>query len=298
MSLNSNKIRKFNEMVGDTNLEVYDSMTRVWLSDKTFKKIHIKNLGEILYKVYKPMNKWKKKGDKGYYGVMGLDWDDEEWSILNRINTNYTALSIMINSINNVLDRGNSEIKRFDFITPKFGSVEFYAEYDRFMEFVKRNARNIFLKTTEENGSTVINNIVNAIRRSKGIGDDAEKIVVEYLPKLFGGVSNIKLPDGSGDANDMVGGADIFFDYNGETNTIQVKKIRSLNKYISKYKPYGKDVYYTKGASISKPYLTNYYAILDSENLYFFKNDTSRISIKNGELGIPADLLLKEFRYK
>lgn len=289
------KVRKFNEMASEETPLVTDYMTRVWISNKNFKKIHIKNLGEILYSVYKPIGHWKKKGDKGFFGVMDLEWDDERWSILNRINTNYTALSIMINSINDVLDKGKSNIEKFDF-SMEFGSKEFYVEYDRLMEFCKRNARKIFLKTTEEDGSTIINNIVNAIRRTKGVGDNAEKIVVDFLPKLNKKVTNIKLPEGSGDANDMVGGADVFFDFNGRTFTIQVKKVRSVNIY-NKDNSVGVN-YYTRGASISKHYKTDYYAILDNIDLYFFKNDNSKINLSEGELGFPDELLIKKFKYK
>ncbi|CAG7580746.1 MAG: hypothetical protein SLAVMIC_00542 [uncultured marine phage] len=286
------KMKRFNEMFNETppDIEVKDFMSRKWISDKKFKKLHIKNLGEILYNVYKPIGHWKKKGVKGFFGVMDLPWDDERWSILNRINTNYTALSILVNSINYVLEKGDSDISKFDLVSPTFGSTEWYEEYNRLSDFMKRNARNIFLKLTEEDGSTIINNIVTAIRRTRSIGDNAEKVVVEYLPKLNKNVTNIKLPEGSGDATDMVGGADVLFDYNGNTYTVQVKKVSYVNKRGS--------IYVTKGASISKHYKTNYYAILDKNYLYFFKNDPSKIQLIYGELSMEEDLLIKSFKYK
>lgn len=277
-------IKRFNEM--SSNMEVSNRLTRVWISDKKFKGIHMKNLGNILHKVYSPIGHWKKK-DGGFYGVMNLEWDDEPWSILNRINTNFNALTVMINSINDILD---SDIPKFDLTSSEFGSDEFYTEYDRLMDFCKRNAKNIFLKTTEENGSSVINNIVSAIRGTRRVGDKAEEVVTKFLPMLNKNITNIKMPDGSGDSNDMVGGADIFFDYKGKTFTIQVKKVRFINERG--------DRFITKGASISKHYKTNYYALLDNNVLYFFRNMTSQIDLINGELSIPNTLLVRKFNYK
>ena len=287
----SMKLKKF-EAFTETppSIEVKDWMSRKWISNKKFKKMHIKNLGDILHSVYSPIGHWKKKNAKGFFGVMDLPWDDERWSILNRINTNYTALSILVNEINEVLERGNSDIPKFDLVSPVFGSNEWYEEYNRLADFMKRNGKNIFLKKTEETGSTVINKIVDAIRRTRSVGDQAEKVVVEYLPKLNSNVTNIKLPEGSGDATDMVGGADVLFDYNGKTFTIQVKKVSYVNKRGS--------VYVTKGASISKHYKTDYYAILDRQYLYFFKNDPSKIQLIFGELSMEEDLLIDSFKYK
>lgn len=265
---------------------VNDSMTRSWLSDPAFKKIHIKNIGDILKRVYEPVGHWKKNDKSGFYGVMDLEWDSERWSILNRINTNYTALTLMVNSINNALD--NSSINKFDFVNNKFGTPEFYTEYSRLIELMKKNSK-IFLKLKEDDGSKTINLIVNAIRGTKSAGDLGEKIVVDYLPKLNPKISNIRIPDGSGDSNDMIGGADVFFDYNDKTFTIQVKRVSSVIDKDGKY--------ITVGASISKHYKTNYYAIMDRKTLYFFNNKESGINILDGELEIDNSLLVKSFVY-
>lgn len=288
-------IKKFNEMSAMISDKVTDHMTRRWISDKAFKLLHIKNIGIILKRVYEPKGHWKRRnGTSGFFGVMDLPWDSERWSLLNRINTNYSALSILINSTNDVLTKGNSDIPRFDFIQNPFGSATFYTEYNRMMDFVHRNSNNIFLKLTEDDGSTIINNIIKAIDRSKRIGDKAETVVSQYLPLVRSGITNIKLPEGSGDSNDMIGGADIFFDYKGKTYTIQVKKVSRIKKepyYTTK-------TYTTVGASISKHYKTDYYAVLDNKFLIFFRNDPSNIKLIDGELTFNRSVLVKEFEYK
>ena len=281
------QIKKYQRFIeGTSNLIVNDGMTRVWLSDPSFKKIHIKNIGDILKSVYEPVGNWKRNEKSGFYGVIDLEWDNERWSILNRINTNYIALTIIVNSVNNALS--NSSIQKFNFVDVNFGTPEFYNEYNRLVDLMKKNSK-MFLKTKETDGSNTINAIVNAIRGIKSAGDLGEKIVVDYLPKLNSKISNIRTPEGSGDSNDMIGGADILFDFNNKVYTMQVKRVSSVINKDGKY--------ITVGASISKHYKTNYYAIMDRKNLYFFNNKESGIKISNGELEIDATLLIRSFSY-
>ncbi len=266
---------------------VSDILTRSWLSNPEFKKIHIKNIGDILQSVYQPIGNWKRKSESGFFGVMDLEWDNERWSILNRINTNYIALAIIINYINKAL--ANSRIPMFNFTNLKFGSIEFYDEYNRLVDFMKKNSTKLFLKKTEEDGSNTINAVVSAIRGTKSAGDVGEKIVVDYLPKLNPNISNIRIPEGSGDATDMIGGSDVIFDFGGKTFTIQVKRVKNVLNKDGKY--------ITSGASISKHYKTNYYAILDRSNLFFFNNKENGIELKDGELVVDATLLIRRFSY-
>lgn len=283
-------IIKYNDFIKESDSTtpfISDSITRAWLSDPKFKKINIKNIGDILQSVYQPIGNWKRKTESGFFGVMDLEWDNERWSILNRINTNYTALAILINYINKAL--ANSTIPMFNFVDNKFDTPEFYDEYNRLVDFMKSRSKQIFLKTTEQDGSSTINAVVDVIRITKSVGDLGEKIVVDYLPKLNSGISNIKIPEGSGDSTDMIGGADVLFDFNGKTFTIQVKKVKAVSNIDG--------TYITTGASISKHYKTNYYAILDKSNLYFFNNKEEGIEIKSGELTINATLLVKRFSY-
>lgn len=283
------KIKKYQIFLESTsNLLVSDFLTKKWISDPTFKKIHIRNIGDILKSVYDPINHWKRNEKSGFYGVMDLEWDNERWSILNRINTNYTALTIIINSVNNALSKSNSKNDKINFIDVNFGTVEFYSEYNRLVDILKKNSK-MFLKTTESDGSNTINVVVNAIRGIKSAGDIGEKIVVDYLPKLNPSISNIKIPDGSGESTDMIGGADVFFDFNNKTYSVQVKRVKEVINKDGKY--------ITIGASISKHYKTNYYALLDKSKLYFFNNKESNIQIVDGELSIDSSLLIRSFTY-
>lgn len=280
-------VEKYSEFDNsNSNLEVTDRDTRSWMSDKIFKRKNIKNFGEILYSTYNPIEHWKKKPG-GTWGVMDLPWEDQRWSILNKINTNYSAFSVILNMSNKVIKHKPS-IKPFDLKNPEFGSEEWYEEYDRFMRFLKRNSKNIFLKLSDDGGSSIINKVVERISWSSSKGDKAELTTKKFLPQLNKNITNIKIPDGYGDLNDMAKGIDIYFDYSGNTFTIQVKKVSNVLKLYDGFK--------TIGASISKPYSTDYYSLLDNNIIYFFRNKD--ISLVDGELILPMSSFVKKFKYK
>jgi len=274
------KINKYGDF---SNLEVTDRDTRSWMSDKIFKRENIKNFGDILKSVYQPIGHWKKKPG-GTWGVMDLPWDGQRWSILNKINTNYSAFTIILNMSNEIIK--GSKIEPFDLVNSEFGSEEWYKEYNIFIKFLKRNGKNIFLKVSDDGGSSIINKVVEKISWSSSKGDEAEIVTKKFLPKLNPGIRNIKIPDGYGDLNDMVKGVDIYFDYNDSKFSIQVKKMMGIIDL-------GDRGFKTKGASISKHYSTDYYSLLDNNWIYFFRNKNMKLI--DGELIIPQDSFIKRF---
>jgi hypothetical protein len=287
---NIKKFENYNSSGGDNSndIKINDYHTKKWLSYQKFKRSNIDNFHRLLKDVYKPIGHWYEKGYKK--GVVGLEWDKENWSLLNRINTNYSALSNLINSLNEYISENNIGIKPFNFIENKFGTSSFWREYERMIDFLENN-KQLLLKTTKDGGSKVINDTIEPIFRTMSIGDFGEDLVMKYLPKLNPNITNIKSPDESGDSEDMTKGVDIKFDFKGKTYTIQVKKI----KYTKK----DGDVYKTYGSSIAKKYNVDYYAFVDKYYVRFFKNYPSKIDIKwGGVLEIDKNLLSGEFRYK
>lgn len=264
---------------------ITDTQTSYWLSNKSFKKLHIERIGIILKNVYNPLGYWKKYQ---YWGVMDLPWEEERWSILNKINTNYRSLALLINGVNNAIVEGNKNIPLFDFKNVIFGSKEFYDEYVRFINFLTKNQRVIFLKLDENSGSKIINSIVNRIRRTTKLGDKAEELVIRRLYKVFKGdsVSNIRMISGSGKKQDMIGGVDISFKLNGDNKTIQVKKGHSILKTSS-------NDYIIIGVSISSHYNVDYISFVINNKIHLFEYDKNGIDLQeNGDITIDKNLLI------
>lgn len=278
---------ELNDMFDEQDLKVSSNQTKTWLSNPIFKKKHISLIGSILRNVYKPLGFWKKHN---FWGVMDLPWEGG-WSVLNKINTNYSALSIMINEINRALTQGGSKIKPFNFSGKQVGTSEFYEEYERLMVFVDKNKTKIFSKVSEEGGSQVINKMVKLIRGTTRAGDNAEKLTVNILPQIFNSATNIKMPDGYGESADMLGGIDLTFDIGGIQKTVQVKKCTAV--FLDKES----EMYQIIGTSLSKHYEVDYISCVTRYYLYLFEYDAKRMERQmNGDLHINKELLVKSIK--
>jgi len=279
-------------------LKITNNQAKIWLSDETFKQKHVKKINKMLRDVYKPLGYWKKYQ---LWGVMDLPWEvedksgnlfaDKKWSLLNKINTNFGCLAIMVNEINRALVEGNSKIPLFDFRNKKFGTKEFYDEYDRMMEFVDKNKEKIFLKLTEEGGSKIINKMVNRIKASTRVGNKAEGLVSRYIKYIFPGAKRIEIPKGDGERQDMIDGSDITFYLNGSKKTVQVKRSKGIFKENNRYR--------IVGLSIAKHYDVDYIACVTKYYMYFFEYDQNNIEkLTNGDIIIDKSVLVRSFKLK
>jgi hypothetical protein len=279
---------EYGNLFNDETLEVTPIQVKRWLSNPNFKKKHIKNIENILRSIYKPRGHWKKYK---FWGVMDLPWEHESWSILNKINTNYNALSIMINEINRALREGNSDIPLFDFSDKRDGTREFYKEYDRMMEFVEKNKEKIFLKLDDNGGSQTINKMINQIQWNTKIGNQTEELVAKYIPYIYPNSTDIKVPEGGGQIKDMSGGIDITFNLDGQEKTVQVKRCKNIVRAGGEYK--------IIGTSLSKHYNVDYFACATTKYLYFFEYNKEFIKkLMNGDLIIDRSLYIKSYKLK
>lgn len=257
--------------------------TKIWMSNYKFKNTHIKYINKFLQEVYEPIGYWKKYQQ---WGVMDLPWEKERWSILNKINTNWMALPIMINEINRSLKEGNSKIELFNFNKVKFDSKQFWNEYFRMMKFINKFKKQIFLKLSEDSGSKTLNEMIKVINKTSRSGDIAEIIVKKYIPSIFKDATNIEIPKGYGENQDMIDGIDLTFYMNNERKTVQVKKCETIFKTSD-------GNIQVIGTSFSKHYTVDYLACVTKTDLVIFKYDASNIIIlSEGDLKINSNLIV------
>lgn len=271
---------------------ISDYQTKLWMSNHQFKRINIKQINTILRNVYKPIGHWKKRQ---LWGVVNLPWENTEWSILNKINTNYSALTILINEVNRSLKNSKTETPLFIFGDKQFSSQKWYDEYYRMIKFLDKHRTKLFLKLEAGTGSKIINAIIKKIQDTSKSGDSGERLVISYLPRIFtkdDTVSDIKMPNGGGEIQDMSGGIDLTFNLNGEPKTIQVKRCKSVLKgYKNKYR--------VIGTSIASHYNVDYLACVSRYNLVLFRYDPSRIELlTNGDIKLDESLLIKNIKLK
>lgn len=270
------------------SIRVTDKSTKVWMANNTFKNTYIKQIDSMLRDVYKPIGHWKKYK---FWGVMDLPWETERWSILNKINTNYSSLTILINEVNRAILEGGSDVPLFDLINKRFGSKQFNEEFVRFLNFLDKNKKKIFLKIDENTGSRVINKIVNVIKFTSKMGENAEVLVAKRLPKMLNGIVNdIEIIAGAGEEEDMVGGIDIVFKLNGNSKTIQVKRCKAVFKSRD-----GR--YMAMGTSVATHYNVDYIAFVSKKVIALFRYQQDKIELlQNGDMMMDTSILVSNIK--
>lgn len=297
------KINKFlydilNENIENTeqmidNLKIQTTDTREWLSDSNFKRINIQNFKEILRDVYQPHGHWGKNypdNPNSPVGVIELPWESERWSVLNRINTNFTAFKTLINMINRVIIENSKITKPFDFKNNRFGSPEFYSEYERFIKYLYNHRNRIFQKLTPPSGSNIINEIIRIINNTMNKGDTTEVLVNKNLYRIFDDLNwSIKKGE-SGGFEDMIEGVDIIFKQNDQSKKrIQVKTINQRPVELSN------GFLQLSGTGISRHYKVEYLAVVfNKKEVYMFEYNPDLIQLYSGDLLVHRSLLHKK----
>jgi hypothetical protein len=262
-------------------VKVSDRHTKIWINNHQFKRIHVKQIGIILRDVYKPTGHWRKHQ---FWGVMNLPWEDVQWSILNKISTNHTALPVLINELNRSIKDSNLNVPEFIFTDKQFTSQKFYDEYYRMMNFIKTHKEKVFLKLDSNSGGRILNRIIKRLQETSGVGDSAEGLVVEHLPSIFSSnkIDNIDTPMGDD--------VDILFKLDGVSKTIKVIECKSILKSDS-------NKYLVLGAYVSKDYDVDFISCVSKHNITIFRYETNGIELlSNGDLKIQESLLSKNIK--
>jgi len=184
------------------------------------------------------------------------DLEKEGWSLVNKINTNMLALSILVEDINIVLrNSGTEEINLFNGDLP--------SELKRFQTHIDKFKHRIF--NTE---SKTFKRIISALERTSQKGNLTEsKTYIELIKKF--GQSNVKLISGEGVRKDMFGGIDMEITVNGILAHAQIKPAVEVKKVDS--------IYEVRLKSTIKNYKTDWIIIECDDNIYIFSNKNSKI---------------------
>ena len=181
-------------------------------NNTSVKKIYCSGIDKILKKVfpdkYFGWNEYKKGDLPGIY-----DLEKHGRSVINKLNTNYSCLCILVNDVNKVLNyEGRPEIKIIgeDYDT----QIE---QTTQLINFIDEKKDRIF----SPNSSTY-QNIMSTLYRTDKSGDKTEDIVIEKLIEKFG-KENVTKIGGLGSIKDATKGIDCEINSDDKIYTSQIK---------------------------------------------------------------------------
>lgn len=240
------------------------NLVKKWMSNPKFKKIVSSKTRDLLKNVYSPHGKYSNGG------IVNLDWESNDWSILNRIQTSYTALSSIFNYMKAV-SKGTLDLEKYDFM-----SDEFLKCLDDIFDLANKKPK-IFL-ALQPGDSKLIDSIVKNISKNTIFGNLAEGVTKRFILKNNPNIEFIE----TSRADDMLKGIDVSFKYNNKIYTVQVKRtsIQKLKKGI------------VANLSLPRHYNVDYFGLYTYDTYYFIKYDIHKMKIlKNGNLYIPYELI-------
>jgi len=226
---------------------------------------------KILKSVYDPRGKWVNTIEKGGVYNTGHKLDNENRSLLNYLNTNYIAICILVNWINNKIVNG--DIKNFT-------QVDFYLsswsnELQKLFKILDEYKDRIF-----HPHSDILPELLKAMDRTSKIGDDAEKETIKRL--MNKGITDVKQAK-FGEKDDMLKGIDIRFSYGKHKNqTIQTKAYTRMEETDTH------NIFYINGI---KPYKVDYFSFYNKkENKFYMFSNSNSIEFDKNIIKIPKNL--------
>jgi len=233
------------------------------------KKKFMYTIMDILKEVFSEY--WKEKNEYGPDQMSGIyDYETKGRSVINKLNTNYSAFCILVNDINEVLRfYGNTPV---NFVGKS--QNEQMKELGKFLSALNEFRHRIF-----NSESATFQTIMASLDKTNKFGDVREVNAVVNLKKIFG-TDSVKKAGALGDRADMIDGVDATVELDDTLKTIQIKP---FNGYET-----NEGIITVFGTGNVKPYTTNYIAFHDDKKgtIVFKNNDTKII---NGRFTFPVD---------
>lgn len=184
------------------------------MSNYRLRKLYSNGIIAILKKVYKDY--WRDKTDTELSGFYDVEAKGKR-SILNNLNTNIYGFCMLIEIINNILDKNNLQNKKFDFIEDVNKNEK---EIKRFLNALNYYKLDIFTKKNED-----FVNIVGKLKQTYKKGEKGEELSLNKIKKHFGDRVDVDKIGGHGSKIDAINGIDGVITLDGIKKTTQIKII-------------------------------------------------------------------------
>jgi hypothetical protein len=188
------------------------------------------------------------------------DFEQPGRSVINKLNTNYSAFCILSNDISTALKHYGQP--PLNFIGQS--NAEQLNELSRMLKFMIEYRYRIFNPE-----SATFKEIMSSLDKSNRFGDTREIKSVADMKKIFNTEKVFKVGE-LGGADDMLGGIDATVEDNGKIKTIQIKPFNNWEEKDGRIVVYG--------TGNVKRYSTDYMAFqTDKYGTYVFKTDGMKI---------------------
>ena len=186
-------------------------------NNPTVKNIFKNNINKVLKEVFHEYYKNKDEYSPGEsYGI--YDFEMSGRSVINKLNTNYSAFCVLLRDVNRVLSSMQQPIIVFNYQSTE-GQITQVHRLNHFIDLYKNR---IF-----HTNSSTFQTIMFVLGQTHAWGQKREDNTVLILKKQFG-EKNVKPIGKLGSTEDMVGGIDTVIDVDGKRLTAQIKPFTHL----------------------------------------------------------------------
>jgi hypothetical protein len=194
-------------------------------------------------------------------------------SVINKLNTNYTAFCILLKDINQVIATiPNKNPIVFIDKTP----AEQKKEVERLVGALNHFKYRIFDKE-----SSTLHNLLRTLTEKDKAGSKREEITAAILKRFFGKSAKVELVGELGNKKDAIQGVDLEITKDGQLHTAQVKPYREMK--------IGEDGITLEGTASVKLYKTDWMVFQKGKNVLVFNQ---KPKIVGGNFVFPSESLL------
>lgn len=223
-------------------------------NNPTVKNLFKDNINKVLKEVFHEYYKNKNEYSSGEsYGI--YDFEMTGRSVINKLNTNYSAFCVLLRDVNRVLSAMQQPTIVFNYQS----SQNQITQVHRLNQFINTYKDRIF-----NTNSSTFQTIMFVLGQTHAWGQKREDNTIVLLKKQFG-ENNVKPIGKLGSTQDMVGGIDTIITINGSEVTAQIKPFTHL---IGE-----QNLTFVMGAGNVKKYKTDW--------LIFSKNDKEILVFDN-----------------
>lgn len=223
-------------------------------NNPTVKNLFKDNINKVLKEVFHEHYKNKNEYSPGEsYGI--YDFEMTGRSVINKLNTNYSAFCVLLRDVNRVLKSMGQPIIYFSGLSQQQQISQVY----KLNQFIYDHKNRIFQTHT-----ATFQTIMSVLGQTHAWGQKREDNTIVLLKKQFG-ENNVKPIGKLGSTQDMVGGIDTIITINESEVTAQIKPFTHL---ISE-----QNLTFVMGAGNVKKYKTDW--------LIFSKNDKEILVFDN-----------------
>jgi hypothetical protein len=255
------------EMCSQSENEFYRMLFNV---NSDIKWTYMNGINKIMKDVF-PENYVEKPDNDQLPGVYDLEGPGR--SVINKLNTNYTAFCILLKDLNQVIVKIPGKLP-ISFMDKK--PMEQKKEVERFIKAINHFKYRIFDKD-----SSTLHNLLRTLTEKDKAGSKREEITSLIIKKHFGKEVKVEVVGELGSKKDAIQGVDLEITKDGEVLTGQIKPFRTMT--------IGKDGITLEGTASVKIYNTDLMIFQKGKNVLIFNK---KPKIVKGNFVFPVDSLM------